>query len=222
MAKNRTKSKLKSAYLEKYRETRKIGAHNFNLDLRHIKADNQLTRTQKKKILAVYSDYSEIMEYHKNGAMKLIKPHKLRGETQTQYNKRFKRIQANETTLTNLSVIPLGVPAKSKYKIVNDRIVITRPNTDLKEFHYPLVGEDMLEFIKNPESIIDGVIAQHNKEFPKSPAILVGLGSDGYPWNIMGIKNIDKIVAAYEKMHGVYIAAGNKGITVSHIIIRAE
>jgi hypothetical protein len=222
MAESRTDYKRSRGYLDKFRETRKIGSYNFELDLRHIKNDSQLTKAQKTRIRRVHNDYSEIMDYHGKGAMKLIRPRKHKGESEKQYNKRFKTIQKNETNLKYLDVIPLGVPAKSKYKIVDNQIIISRPNTDLSEYHYPLSIDNFLDFIKSPADIIDGVIATHNKKHPKAPAILVGLGSDGYPWKIMGVHSVDEIAAAFEKMHGQYIAAGDKGITISHIIIRSE
>lgn len=224
MPKKKNKNNSKNPYLDKFRQTRTIGSYNFEINLRKIKSDSQLSRSQKARITRVYGDYSKIASQHRNNAIKLIKPRHHRGESERDYQKRMDRIRKNETTAyPYLKVIPLGVPPDSTYKIINDQIVIKRARTRLIEYHYPIDGMLKQNFILDPASTIQMMIDQHNKKHPKKPAILVGLATNGFPWKMGSLRNFENLIDQFVDLMHVYMSADqsvNIAVYVSHLIIR--
>lgn len=221
MAKYIHKVKAGFGYLSQYRATRKLANYNFDLDLREIKNENQLTRSQKIQITKTFNQFKLIQHTDK---MRLYKPRKQRGESESQYQKRFKKIQQKRGgSYSKLNVIPVQARKGERIKLDKDGTIniIEKRNKNgripAQRFNYSTDGYE-LDIIEDLDSYIKGVVKEHKKKHRNKPATGISANFNNYLWQENGIEDIDEFINDLQNVLNEYVTDGADSVnTVDYL-----
>lgn len=226
MPNKKTKSKAKTDYLAKFREMRAFSSFKFKKDLRQTRNDNHFTKSEKAAITRLWNDYEPIRENIKNGSAQIVKPRHHKGESERAYIKRVKEIRKNENPDSKHALfIVAHVPHGSKIQFdKNNRMITQRKNNVLTNYDYKFSAYDKMEFIFDPAQIIHEKIYMHNELHPKKPPLLIGLTTNGFPWKLVSIRQLNKLVEDFLIKQSEYLAQDdnvNIADFITGILIRA-